>query len=122
MKRFFTISSNRHSPDTPAFYHAYLDMHDSVGHRLASTVLGKLLTALPQISVVVVIGARFARDLPLCLLMQTICFVTFNQVCRRNTSFGTSASCHWQYRYVFEQPMKDKITRKLVFSHGSKRG
>ena len=57
-------------------------MHDSVGHRLASTVLGKLLTALPQISVVVVIGARFARDLPLCLLMQTICFVTFNRVCR----------------------------------------
>lgn len=66
---------------SPAFYHAYLDMHDSVGHRLASTVLGKLLTALPQISVVVVIGARFARDLPLCLLMQTICFVTFNRVC-----------------------------------------
>lgn len=66
---------------SPAFYHVYLDMYDNEGHRFPSTILGKFLTALPQISVVVVIGVRYARDLPLCLLMQTICFVTFNRVC-----------------------------------------
>ena len=56
-------------------------MYDNEAHRFPSTILGKFLTALPQISVVVVIGVRYARDLPLCLLMQTICFVTFNRVC-----------------------------------------
>ncbi|KAG0497568.1 hypothetical protein HPP92_002001 [Vanilla planifolia] len=56
------------------FYHIYLR------HQQGFSVLEKLASFLPQLMVQLCLVLRFARDLPFCLLLQTVAFVSFNKV------------------------------------------
>lgn len=56
------------------FYHIYLH------HEHTFSILEKLVSFLPQLTVQLVLILRFAQDLPFCLFLQTVAFVAFNKV------------------------------------------
>jgi len=69
-----------------AFYGVYLAPADggdsgSGGGNIYTALAGKMLAMLPQLAVVVLVGIKYARDLPFCLFLQTLGFVAFNKVC-----------------------------------------
>jgi phosphatidylinositol glycan class M len=55
------------------FYHMYLNTDASL--------MGSLLSFIPQLIVVVGLGIRFANDLAFAWFLQTFAFVTLNKVC-----------------------------------------
>jgi len=70
----------------PAFYGVYLDahvQHDSALWLSHVKQISDLLasSALPMLSVVLVLGFLLAHDMPFALFAQTLAFVTFNKVC-----------------------------------------
>ncbi|PIA27154.1 hypothetical protein AQUCO_08300090v1 [Aquilegia coerulea] len=56
------------------FYHIYLH------HEREFSILEKLVSFLPQLTVQLVLIFRYAQDLPFCLFVQTVAFVAFNKV------------------------------------------
>ncbi|XP_051193956.1 GPI mannosyltransferase 1 [Lolium perenne] len=56
------------------FYHIYLH------HQQGFSSIQKLASFLPQLIVQLALILRFSRDLPFCLLLQTVAFVAFNKV------------------------------------------
>ena len=68
-----TRRDHRHN-FSPYFYLMYLV---SDGPTPAAV---SLLAFLPQLVLLVVLSAKFYRDLPFCLFVQTIAFVAFNKV------------------------------------------
>ena len=67
-------SDHRHN-FSPYWYGVYLNIG-----KPPPTVLQKIMGALPQLTSVIAIGAKYAADLPFCLFLQTLAFVTFNKV------------------------------------------
>lgn len=59
---------------SPMFYVEY------IAPRRQLSTFYKIVSILPQIMTVTVVGFKFAKDLPFCLLMQTIGFVALNKV------------------------------------------
>ena len=75
---------------SPSFYSAYLSEYGGGGgggggvaaSTTTAAVTRKFLSVLPQLSVVLAVGIRYARrHLPFCLFLQTMGFVAFNKVC-----------------------------------------
>ncbi|CAN0923423.1 GPI mannosyltransferase 1 [Linum grandiflorum] len=56
------------------FYHLYLHY----GNQLS--LVEKLVSFLPQLTVQLILISRFAQDLPFCFFLQTVAFVAFNKV------------------------------------------
>ncbi|PIA38507.1 hypothetical protein AQUCO_02700008v1 [Aquilegia coerulea] len=56
------------------FYHIYLH------HEREFSILEKLVSFLPQLTVQLVLIFRYVQDLPFCLFVQTVAFVAFNKV------------------------------------------
>ncbi|KAL2631626.1 hypothetical protein R1flu_016312 [Riccia fluitans] len=68
-----TRSDHRHNFSI-YFYSIYLN------EAVELSVVQRLLAFVPQMSVQLVLVFFFARDLPFCLFLQTVAFVTFNKV------------------------------------------
>lgn len=68
---------------SPSWYGAYLSQHagESVESGATKGVFQKIAGVAPQLAVVTAIGVKYAPDLPTCLFLQTLGFVTFNTVC-----------------------------------------
>lgn len=56
------------------FYHIYLH------HQQGFSSIQRLASFLPQLIVQLALIARFCRDLPFCMFLQTVAFVAFNKV------------------------------------------
>ena len=68
-----TRKYNRHNFSV-YFYYIYLNFEEV-------SILQSVLAFVPQISLVVISGVKFYRDLPFSCFMQTFWFVVFNKVC-----------------------------------------
>ena len=68
-----TRKDNRHNFSV-YFYYIYLNFEQV-------SVVQSVLAFVPQISLVVLSGYKYYRDLPFCCFMQTFWFVVFNKVC-----------------------------------------
>ena len=68
---------------SPSWYGVYLMQYGGEALPTGETknIFAKVVGVAPQLLVVTVIGIKYARDLPLCLFLQTLGFVTFNTVC-----------------------------------------
>ena len=61
---------------SPYFYSLYLAPPGALVRRALAS-----LAFVPQAALLVALAVRFGRDLPFCLFMQTVVFVSFNKVC-----------------------------------------
>ena len=72
----YHLTRRDHRPNfSPYFYLLYLGSDAAVPPAVVS-----LLAFVPQLVLLVVLSARFYRDLPFCLFVQTLAFVAFNKV------------------------------------------
>ena len=69
----FIRKDNRHN-FSPYFYYIYLFFN-------SMTPIQSVLAFLPQFLLVVTAGIGYYKDLPFCMLIQTMAFVAFNKVC-----------------------------------------
>ena len=63
-----------------SFYSAYLATEGN-SIFMAENFQSRYTCLIPHITVILVIGIKYASDLPFCLFMQTFAFVTLNSVC-----------------------------------------
>lgn len=69
------------------FYMLYLTMDSHFSWIIS------LLAFLPQLSVVVVFGLKYYKDLAFCCFVQTFAFVAFNKVCTSQVMEGMNNVC-----------------------------
>jgi len=80
------------------FYHIYLH------HQQGFSSIQRLASFLPQLIVQLALIARFSRDLPFCMFLQTVAFVAFNKVYRESyihfQYFCTLVPCGIDFQFV----------------------
>jgi GPI mannosyltransferase 1 subunit M len=97
----FVRTDNRHN-FSPYFYDLLL-RYD----RPSRAGMG-LLTFLPQFGTVLALGGLYYRDLPFCLFIQTLAFVTFNKVV-------TAQYFHWYFALLPLMTPQTTLTKGQAF-------
>eukprot|EP00825_Cyclidium_porcatum_P012259 TRINITY_DN16396_c0_g1_i1.p2 TRINITY_DN16396_c0_g1~~TRINITY_DN16396_c0_g1_i1.p2 ORF type:complete len:192 (+),score=18.08 TRINITY_DN16396_c0_g1_i1:558-1133(+) len=86
------------------FYYIYLN-YDEI------TKIQSILTFLPQVVLVFVVGLKLYQDLPFCLFLQTFLFVIFNKVC--TAQYFIWYMCYLPFIIANSQLYKNKQWSKL---------